>query len=209
MWRERKKTNKMQQSDVYYQLLSQHVSRVTAYGVLSWFCCMWLVAVVGRCVVGCEHCEVFTSYKTAPHNRYQSQPAEPAQYSICSNTVFVLLKMGIMMPETCWDRSWLQTSNCCILLVFSISSHFAHDARSQEPKSNWIIVSGEITVSFLESQKCRYIKFEIRLMLWQVLQAVHCTSNGAYVVFFFYVIFLSTPKCYGNGQLGNIRLPLF
>ena len=152
-----------------YVHLQENKDRVTAYAVLRWFCWMWLVAVVGRCVVGCEHCEVFTSYKTAPHNRYQSQPAEPAQYSICSNTVFVLLKMGIMMPETCWDRSWLQTSNCCILLVFSISSHFAHDARSQEPKSNWIIVSGEITVSFLESQKCRYIKFEIRLMLWQVL----------------------------------------
>jgi len=23
---------------------------------------MWLVAVVGRCVVGCEHCEVLASY---------------------------------------------------------------------------------------------------------------------------------------------------
>jgi len=51
----------MQQSDVYYQLLSQHVSGiikwpcVTACGVLRWFCWMWLVAVVGRCVVGCEH----------------------------------------------------------------------------------------------------------------------------------------------------------
>ena len=30
---------------------------VTAYGVMRWFCWMWLVAVVGRCVVGCEHCE--------------------------------------------------------------------------------------------------------------------------------------------------------
>jgi len=30
---------------------------VTAYGVLLWFCWMWLVVVVGRCVVGCEHCE--------------------------------------------------------------------------------------------------------------------------------------------------------
>ena len=47
----------MQQSDVYYQLLSQHVSGiimhifrrtntcVTAYGLLRWFCWMWLVAV--------------------------------------------------------------------------------------------------------------------------------------------------------------------
>ena len=69
----REKTNKMQQSDVYYQLLSQHVSdiimpifqenkdRVTACGVLLWFCWMWLVAVVGRCVVGCEHCEGYFS----------------------------------------------------------------------------------------------------------------------------------------------------
>jgi len=62
VWRERQ-TNKMQQSDVYYQLLSQHVSgiimlifRRTAYGVLLWFCWMWLVAVVRRCFVGCEHC---------------------------------------------------------------------------------------------------------------------------------------------------------
>ena len=45
-------------------ILSQHVSGiimpqenktyVTACGVLHWFCWMWLVAVVGRCVVGCE-----------------------------------------------------------------------------------------------------------------------------------------------------------
>ena len=32
---------------------------VTAYGVLSWFCWMWLVAVVGRCVVGCEQCRIW------------------------------------------------------------------------------------------------------------------------------------------------------
>jgi len=30
---------------------------VAAYGVLRWLCWMWLVAVVGRCVVGCEHPE--------------------------------------------------------------------------------------------------------------------------------------------------------
>jgi len=34
---------------------------VTACGVLSWFCWMWLVVVVGRCVVGCEHCEGYCS----------------------------------------------------------------------------------------------------------------------------------------------------
>jgi len=34
---------------------------VTAFCVLFWFCWMWLVAVVGRCLVGCEHCEGFCS----------------------------------------------------------------------------------------------------------------------------------------------------
>ena len=55
----------------HYAHLQENKDRVTAYGVLRWFFWMWLVAVVGRCVVGCEH------------------------------MVFVLLKMGIMMPETC------------------------------------------------------------------------------------------------------------
>ena len=58
----------MQQSDVYYQLClnmfrallcpssGEQRPYVTARGVLRWFCWMWLVAVVGRCVVGCEQC---------------------------------------------------------------------------------------------------------------------------------------------------------
>jgi len=65
LWRERERTNKMQQSDVYYQhclnmfRASLYPSSgeqrpcVTASGVMRWFCWMWLVAVVGRCVVGC------------------------------------------------------------------------------------------------------------------------------------------------------------
>ena len=39
----------------HYAHLQENKDRVTAYGVLFWFCWMWLVAVVGRCVVGCEH----------------------------------------------------------------------------------------------------------------------------------------------------------
>ena len=45
----------------HYAHLQENKDRVTAYGVLLWFCWMWLVAVVGRCVVGCEHCEGFCS----------------------------------------------------------------------------------------------------------------------------------------------------
>jgi len=84
----------------HYAHLQENKTCVTARGVLRWFCWMWLVAVVGRCVFGCEHCE---GYCSAPHNRYQPHSAGPAQHTTCSNTRLVLQKMGIMMPETCWE----------------------------------------------------------------------------------------------------------
>ena len=45
-------------------------------------------------------------YCTLPHKKDVTAniyvfPLVTEQYAICSNTVFVLLKMGIMMPETC------------------------------------------------------------------------------------------------------------
>ena len=40
----------------HYAHLQEYEGPVTACGVLFWFCWMWLVAVVGRCVVGCEQC---------------------------------------------------------------------------------------------------------------------------------------------------------
>jgi len=87
----------------HYAHLQENKTYVTACGVLRWFCWLWLVA-----VVVCEHCEGYCSTLTvlahnnaAPHNRYQPHPAEPAQHTTCSNIRLVLLKMGIMMPETC------------------------------------------------------------------------------------------------------------
>jgi len=38
----------------HYAHLQENKGPVTAFAVLFWFCWMWLVAVVGRCVVGCE-----------------------------------------------------------------------------------------------------------------------------------------------------------
>jgi len=55
-------------------------------------------------VVGALRCRMralLASYNAAPHNRYQPHPPEPEQYTKCSNAVFVLLRMGIMMPEKC------------------------------------------------------------------------------------------------------------
>ena len=39
----------------HYAHLQENKTCVTVRGVLRWFYWMWLVAVVGRCVVGCTH----------------------------------------------------------------------------------------------------------------------------------------------------------
>ena len=38
----------------HYAHLQKNKGPVTAFGVLFWFCWMWLVAVVGRCFAGSE-----------------------------------------------------------------------------------------------------------------------------------------------------------
>ena len=71
--------------------------------------CFWCVVLVLLDVVGsgcgalrCRMRAVLaSSNKAASHKRYQPHPAEPEQHTKCSNRAFVLLKMGIMMPETC------------------------------------------------------------------------------------------------------------
>jgi hypothetical protein len=78
----------------HYVHLQDNKGPVTAFVVLFWFCWMW----------GAVLQDVITSCKTAPHNRYQPHPAEPEQHTKCSNRDFVLLKMGIMMPETCKNQ---------------------------------------------------------------------------------------------------------
>jgi hypothetical protein len=49
----------------HYAHLQENKGPVTAFGVLFRFCWMWLVAVVGRCVVGCEQCSHPTTQRSA------------------------------------------------------------------------------------------------------------------------------------------------
>ena len=101
--------------------------------------CMWCAALVLLDVVG-SGCgalpcsvralwstfTVLAPYNAAPHNRYQPHPAEPAHHTTCSNTRLVLLKMGIMMLETCWDsvdNKHLIVSSCWFSLSLSLSLH--------------------------------------------------------------------------------------
>ena len=82
----------MQQLDVYYQLLSQHVSSII----------MPIFRRTKTALLHMVHCSGSAGCGWYRYRyRYQPHPAEPQQCTICSNAVFVLLKMGIMMLETC------------------------------------------------------------------------------------------------------------
>ena len=62
-----------------------------------------IIIIIIIIIMGALRCRMramLAPHNAAPHNHYQPHPAEPERYTICSNTVFVLLKMGIMMPET-------------------------------------------------------------------------------------------------------------
>ena len=50
----------------HYAHIQENKEPVTAFGVLFWFCWIWLVEVVGRCLVGCEHYEGFCSVEQKP-----------------------------------------------------------------------------------------------------------------------------------------------
>jgi hypothetical protein len=60
-----------------------------------------LAVVVWSWVVSCVHC-VHTAYHPAPHNHSQHNQCR-TPYAVIHG--LDLLMMGIMMPETCWDRS--------------------------------------------------------------------------------------------------------
>ena len=73
----------------HYAHLQENKGPVTAFGVLFWFCWMWLVAVVGRCLVRCEHYEGFcstsvttTHYYTLLHYYTRSSHADEQQMAV-------------------------------------------------------------------------------------------------------------------------------
>ena len=100
----KEKTNKMQQLDVYYQYFLNmfRASLCPSSGEQDVCYCTWCAALVlldvGGSGCGALRCGVWAVWKQPP-----AHPAEPAQHTTCSNTRLGLLKMGIMMPETCWE----------------------------------------------------------------------------------------------------------
>jgi len=72
----------------HYAHLQENKGPLTAFGVLFWFCWMWLIAVVGRCLVGCEHGSHPTTQRptTATNHIQQNQRGKPyaVTYGLCS-----------------------------------------------------------------------------------------------------------------------------
>jgi hypothetical protein len=52
-----------------YAHLKEKKRPVTEFGVLFWFCWMWLVAVVGSCLPGCGHYSAHILQDSAPQPR--------------------------------------------------------------------------------------------------------------------------------------------
>ena len=87
----------MQQLDIYYQhfLNMFRASLCPSPGEQDVCYCTWCAALVLLDVVG-SGCGALCCRVLAPYNT-----EEPAQHTTCSKKRLGLLKMGIMMPETC------------------------------------------------------------------------------------------------------------
>ena len=156
----REKINKIQQLDVYYQyFLNMFRAPICPSSGEQdvCYCTLWaalvLLDVVGR-GCGALRCGVralwrllLAPYNAAPHNRYQPHPAEPAQHTTCSNTRLVLPKMGIMMPETCWEivkNKHLTVASCW----FSLSLHNLLTMHGHRNLKQFTFISTAISLLF-------------------------------------------------------------
>ena len=113
----REKTHKMQQLDVYYQYFLNmfRASLCPSSGEQDVCYCTWCAALVLLDVVG-------------------------SGFGALRCWVQALWRVTFtMMPETCWeiiDNKRLTVASCWF---FSLTSQFAHDARSQKPNDMWSV----------------------------------------------------------------------
>jgi len=77
---------------------------------------------------------VHTAYDPAPHNHSQPKLCG-TPYAVIHG--LVLPMMGIMMPETCWDRSFIINVGLVASCWFVSLHPTFHDAPSQEPKTGF------------------------------------------------------------------------
>jgi len=111
--------------------------------------------VVCGCVeFGCELCALCEGYcltqctqLAAKHHTTTASNQCTTPYEVIHN--LVLLKMGIMMPETCWDRSLIINTRLVASCLVYLSSNYGKSVSGCHRKSNsgvyGIIVSYGVT----------------------------------------------------------------
>jgi len=127
---------------------------------------------------------VLAPYNAAPHNPYQPHAAEPTQHTTCSNTRLVLLKMGIMMPETCWesvDNKHLTVASCW----FSLSLHnflTMHGHRNLKIKNIyvcfiWLLIYFKLFTLSAKKRKFHYLNLTPNMVFKWHLCFFHITTS--------------------------------
>ena len=114
----------------HYDHLQEIKEPVTVFSVLFWFCWMWLVAVVGRCVVGCEHCQCCSVEENKnPQTLSCVTPQNwncfccciaVENYSKGKNVEEPLVRENIPIPELPSNFIWMQVSFCHSCLTDSL-----------------------------------------------------------------------------------------
>ena len=125
-------TNLMQQLWFSKQPLAQHVSGtimsffrsagpyITAYGFQHLMCWLvsWEASKQALCTVHCVH-GLLTCFLVSQDTSKHIKCRKP--YAVIYG--IALIKIGIMMTETCWANGLLINHNCCIYLVSHVISY--------------------------------------------------------------------------------------
>ena len=131
-WRER--TNKMQ---LIRCLLSNSLSQNVSVIIMP------IIRRIRPCPTACD---------AAPQDHSQPQPTHPGRTPHAVRHGLILLMMGIMMPETCWDREFNNKHRIsCILLVPSLHLMFTKHGHKNLKLS--IFCSAQITLNYSSQSK--------------------------------------------------------
>jgi uncharacterized membrane protein YqaE (UPF0057 family) len=90
-----------------------------AYGVLHWMWWLWLCGAGTRAVSRTVTFTVHTARVPAPHNHSHHIQCRTPYAAVLT---LVLPMMGIMMPETCWDKSLIINIRLVASCWFPLSS---------------------------------------------------------------------------------------
>jgi hypothetical protein len=110
--------------------------------------CEWYRSTVHTVRTACDR----AAHNHSQHNQYRTP------YAVIHG--LVLLMMGIMIAETCWDRSLIINIGLVASCWFISPHPTFHDAPSQEPKTDHV------------RSKCPYVRKYHCASSWQLLQTL-------------------------------------